>query len=198
MRDPEVDERLRLLGARKVVHLDEGAPGTLQVGSGDVHVRAGKTVGVDLALQVEVGIGFDRTCGAHRRNARSEVQPRRGEGHLRHQQRWLRVALGIRIGPCNVVQVVVHPDETGQHAASGQVQFLCAPSRQVLARRGDRSDPAVGEKNVLIVHRGRARAVDDTHMAQYHWVAYFEVVCNCGRRLLRVSRERCAEHKSQQ
>src|SRR5207247_9068230 len=79
---PVVDEVAGVVGAGEVVHLDEGAVGTFEVGCGDVHVGAGEMAGVDLAAEVEVEVGLDAAGGADGGDAGGEVHARGGEGHL--------------------------------------------------------------------------------------------------------------------
>src|SRR5271170_291371 len=164
LRGPVVDECAGVVGAGEVVHLDEGAVGAFEVGSGDVHVRAGEMTGVDLGAHVEVEVGLDGAGGAHGGDAGGEVHARSGEGHLGDDEGWLGGAVGGLVGARDVVEVVVHADEAGDDGVAAEVDDCGAGGGGGFF--GDAGDLAVLDEDGLVFEGGGARAVDDAGVGE--------------------------------
>ena len=117
----------------------------------------GMCAGVDLALEVEVGVGLDGAGGAQGGDARAEVEVRRGEGHLRDHQRRLGVAGGVEVGAGDVVHVVVHADEAGEDGAAGEVEWMASCGKWPVEGAADAGDLAVCDGDGLVFERVRRR-----------------------------------------
>ena len=119
---PVIDEVAGVVGAGEVVHLDEGAVGAFEVWSGDVGVGADEVAGVDLAVEVEVDVGLDAAGGAYGGDTGGEIHARGAEGHLGNDEGWFGGAVGGLVGASDVVEVVVHADETGDDGVAVEVE----------------------------------------------------------------------------
>src|SRR5258708_11220822 len=108
---PESNRSPSVLGRCDLVHLDERASWTLKVEPGHVDMRPNHFSGIDLLLDVEVGIRLDASCRAHRRHAIGEVEPRRAEGHLGNDDRVFEMPGGVNVWPSDVKHVIMHSDK---------------------------------------------------------------------------------------
>ena len=166
---PEVDGGAGVFGIAELVHLDEGGAGALEVGRGDVHVGAGEFAGVDLLLEVEVGVGLYRAGGAEGGDAGAEVEVGGGEGELGDDEGRLGVAFGVGVGTGDAVHVVVHADDAGDDGAAGEIED--GGSVGVIGCDGscagfDLNDLAVADDKSLVFKGGCAGAVDDADVFQ--------------------------------
>ncbi len=164
LRGPEADGLAGVVGVAEVVHLQEGRVGAFEVGAGDVHVRAGEVAGVDLAAEVEVGVGLDAAGGAEGGDAGGEVHARCREGHLGDDQRWLTVAERVEVGAGDVVHVVVHADQAGDDGVAVEVEDFGVGSGWEVFR--DAGDLAVFDEDGLVFEGGGAGAVDDADVGE--------------------------------
>src|SRR5579863_8165042 len=70
---PEVDKGLRLRGSAQLMHSGEDTALTLQVGRSHVHFRSKDLALIDIAFQVEVGIGLNASGCTYRRCTAGQV-----------------------------------------------------------------------------------------------------------------------------
>src|SRR5690348_12449348 len=71
---PEGDLLGRVVRRSDLMVLDEEGAGSLEIGAGDVEVRADEVTSVDFAFQTEVGVGLNAAGRPHRRDAVREVE----------------------------------------------------------------------------------------------------------------------------
>src|SRR6202000_2815768 len=175
---PEVDGGLCVGGVFELVHLEGEGAGAFEVGAGDVDVRAGDAAVVDGAAEVEVEIGLDGAGGAEGGDAGAEVETRRGEGHLGHDDGRLGGAGDVEVGAGEVVHVVVHADEAGEDGVAGEVDVQrgravgAGPGGHVafvglhVIGREDSGDFAVREDDGGVFERSGTGAVDDADVVE--------------------------------
>ena len=117
---------------------------------------------VDQVTDVQIRVRLDAAGGAHRGDARGQIQARRRERQLGDEEsRRGNLVVLIEIDRCRVHQMVVHPDQSRHHAAPGEVDHARAIRRRAIA---DRFDLAVAQHDRAVVLRRRTGAVDDAHM----------------------------------
>ena len=176
---PIIDELPGLFRAAQPVHLDEVAVGALEIGSGDVEVRAGQVTGVNFMAQVEVSVGFDAAGSAHGGHAVGEIQSRSRKSHLRHQQGFFAVMLAIEVRPGDIKKMVVHANDSRHDGIA-----LERENRDVL--RGRNVRPGLNRENfaafhheILVLQRGTPSTVHDAHVGEDHfWRLYADVLLN--------------------
>ena len=129
-------------------------------------MRAGKFAGVDVAFQVQIGVGFNAAGGAHGGNAAGEIKTRRRERHLRHQDGIVKMSPAVEIRPHDIEQVIVHADDAGHHGMSVKVKnsgrFVCGH----VGARLNRGDLSAFDHNILIFNCRCAGAVNDPHVSE--------------------------------
>ena len=80
--EPEIDGGSGIVRPGQLMHLQGPGAGALEVGSGDVNFRTGHGARVDLFLDLQVGVRFERARRANRGYAGRQIQPGKTEGHL--------------------------------------------------------------------------------------------------------------------
>src|SRR5262249_20240308 len=139
-----------IVGVFKLVHLRGEGTLALKVAAGDVDLGADHAAIVDGLLEFQIGIGLDGAGGADAGNASGEVETREAAG-----------VLGVESDAAprrGVVHVVVHADQSGNHAIALQVDDLGAFGSGA-AGLGDAGDLAVADGHGLVVKRGRAGSI---------------------------------------
>src|SRR5579872_6352877 len=164
---PVFHQLSRFLRAGQVGHLDEIAVGAFQIGAGYIHVWARQLSCLNVALQIQVGIGLHTPGCAHCGHTSGQVQARSGKCHLWYQQRWMGLPLAVQVRACDVEEMIVHPHNARYHRVSSKVK-----NGGVLRRRNvdaflDYRDLSALDDYVLIFHRCRARAINYPHMRQH-------------------------------
>src|SRR4029077_12218854 len=99
-------------------------------------------------------------------DAAGEVETRRRERHLRHQDWVVKVPATVETWPHDIKQVIVHADDAGNHRASVKIE-----NRGVLVGRDigaliDSRDLSVLDHNILVFDRRPARTVNDSHVGE--------------------------------
>src|SRR5882762_7072738 len=150
---PVVDKLAGLVGTAQVMHLDEGAVGSLQVRTGNVEVRADEFAFIDRSLQVQVGIGLHAAGGSKGGYAAGEIEARRGERHLRDQQRRLVIPPAVLVRAGDVEKMVVHAHDARHDGVPVQVNNGGPAGSWGVGAGLDGGDLAAFYDDVLIVHR---------------------------------------------
>ena len=137
-------------------HGRERAP-PFEIRRGDVHLRTDHPARIDQFFDFEIGVRNNAARGANRRNAESEIKPRKTDAHVRIH-RWRPTH--------RKEHVVVHSDESRQHCVTIEIERLRI--RWYLRSRGrlNRLDLSVADDDRLIVFWSSARAVNHTHMRE--------------------------------
>src|SRR5215468_9565628 len=107
-------------------HLHKVTRTAFEVRAGDINVWTRELACINVALQVQVGVSFHATGGAHGGDAASEVEAWRCEGHLRHQHRRVKASAGGEIGAGDIEEVVVHADDSRHDATTAKIENSCA------------------------------------------------------------------------
>ena len=164
---PVVHELACFVGAAQLVHLKEIAASAFKVGPGDVDMRAGKMSGVNFALEVQVGVGFDAARGAHGGDAAGKIETRGGESHLRHKHGLVGVPATIEIGPGNIKEMVVHADDPGHDSVAVKVEHDGVLCIRDVGGGLDGGDLAAFEGDVLVFERRVSGAIDYADVGQH-------------------------------
>lgn len=133
-----------------------------------MHLRTGDLARVDEFFRFQIGVGFDAPRRADGSDTTRQVKPRKTEDVRR---------IGARIASAGrwIIQVVVHPHQTGKNCVAGQVELLCVLGDPQGRTRPHHLDLSTAQDDGLVIARSAACAVDHPHMQQCnHWRIYFD------------------------
>ena len=145
---PVVHRAAEFGGAVQAVHLLCPGDVAFQVRPGEPDLGAGHEAAVDVALDLDVGVGLDAAGGAQGGDASRQIEAREAGGHLVED-----AAAG------RVEEMVVHAHQAGEDGVAAQIDPL-------RAGRGCRGDLAAHDVDRLVLARRGAGAVDDPDMLE--------------------------------
>src|SRR3981081_3801630 len=154
---PVIDGLGRIFRPGELVQLHRPRTRTLQVWAGDVNLWPWHSPSVDLFLDLQIGVRFQGTGGADRSHASRKIKTGETETHLSEDH----IPHGIK-------HVVMHADESGNHAVAVQVEHL--RFTRYTYRRGisDSRDFSFEYHDGLVLARTCARAINNAYASQSH------------------------------
>src|SRR6267142_2374110 len=104
-------------------HLEKVTLTAFQVRSGHVNMRSRQFARIDIALQIQIGIGFDAAGCAHGGDACRKIKSGRGEGHLRNDDWIVEMPLAVEIRPSYIEKMIVHSDQAWNYCVTVKIQY---------------------------------------------------------------------------
>src|SRR6266403_4068362 len=110
-------------------HLEKVTLAAFQVRSGDIYMWSRQFASVDIAFQIQIGIGFDAARCAHGGDACRKIKSRRGEGHLRNDDGIIEMPLAIEIRAGYIEKMIVHSNQAWNYRITVKIQHGYARGR---------------------------------------------------------------------
>src|SRR5262249_37241038 len=142
LRDPILDSARGVLRAGEFVHLSSECAMALQIRSGDVHLRAGHSAGIDRTLYVQIGVRLETAGGARGCHSAGKVKTRKAE----------RLFVVDRDAAAGwIKEMLVHSHETRNHRVAGKIERAGAFRSACRSCRPHRGDLAVVNDDSLVL-----------------------------------------------
>jgi hypothetical protein len=151
--DPVLHGAARVVGIFERVHLAGEGAIAFEIGPGHVDLGANHLSVIDAALQLQIKVGLDASCGADRRNPSRKIQAREAERHV-----VIEPAAG------RVEKMIVHTHQSGDRRVAGEVHPIGIRGNLHRSCSADGGDLVAGDQDGLIGFGRGAGAVDQAHM----------------------------------
>ena len=111
---PKIDRLRCVLRPSQLMRLQHPTALAFKIRASDVDLRPRHFSGVDLLLNLQIGIGLERASGPNRGHAAGQIEPRKAIRHL-----------AINSIAHRIEHVVMHPNQAGDDRVTLQAENLC-------------------------------------------------------------------------